>query len=304
MAVHRDGPLTFTIQKHAARRLHYDFRLEIDGVLVSWPIPRGPAYSSGERRLAIQTEDHPYEYGTFEGVIPSPQYGGGQVIVWDAGTYTVIDKTAPIDFHARARAESLARDGLEAGHLSVFLNGRKLKGGWTLLRTSGEGVKSQWLCLKRRDGLERPGVDITREDRSVLSGLSIEDLEAGLLPAWRASQLAPSAEHVAGARQRRLPAPRELDSRAGALAILDHGRVTFPAREQSMDATLARLLASQPVTQAVLLGEMLTDPTARFRPLDLLYLDGFDLRSAAPADRRQLLDAVLAPLHGVELGSA
>src|SRR5215831_10428741 len=76
------GPLRFIVQKHAARRLHYDFRLEIDGVLVSWPIPKGPAYKALERRLAIQTEDHPYEYGTFEGVIPSPEYGGGQVIVW------------------------------------------------------------------------------------------------------------------------------------------------------------------------------------------------------------------------------
>src|SRR5215472_6440578 len=178
----RGGPLTFTIQKHAARRLHYDFRLEIDGVLVSWPIPKGPSYILRERRLAIQTEDHPYEYGTFEGVIPAAQYGGGQVIVWDAGTYTLIHDDQPVDFHDRAQAQQLAREGLERGHLAIFLNGRKLKGGWTLHRTRGQNLKSQWLFLKRRDGLEHQAGDITSEDRSVLSGLSIEDLEHGKLP--------------------------------------------------------------------------------------------------------------------------
>src|ERR1700716_1579107 len=162
--VQRTGPLTFTIQKHAARRLHYDFRLEIDGVLVSWPIPKGPSYDPRERRLAVQTEDHPYEYGTFEGVIPQGQYGGGQVIVWDAGTYTAIENDEPVDFHDRARAEALARDGLRRGHLSVFLNGRKLKGGWTLLRTRGETPKSQWLFIKRRDGLEDPHRDVLADD--------------------------------------------------------------------------------------------------------------------------------------------
>ena len=174
--VDREGPLTFTIQKHAARSLHYDFRLEIDGVLVSWPIPRGPSYDTRVSRLAIQTEDHPYEYGTFESVIPSGEYGAGRVIVWDYGTYTVIVDDTPIPCRERARAEAAARDGLERGHLSVFLYGHKLEGGWTLLRTRGYGVKSQWLFIKRRDGFEQPGRDVLAEDRSVLSGLTLDDL--------------------------------------------------------------------------------------------------------------------------------
>jgi bifunctional non-homologous end joining protein LigD len=311
-AVHCEGPLTFTIQKHAARRLHYDFRLEIDGVLVSWPIPKGPTYNLRERRLAIQTEDHPYEYGTFEGVIPSAEYGGGQVIVWDAGTYSVVNDNTPLDFHDRPRIEALARDGVESGHLSIFLNGRKLKGGWTLHRTRGKGLKSQWLFLKRRDGLERHDGDITLEARSVLSGLTIEDLEHGRLPASRASQLAPTAEDVSGARRVALPAPYEprLDGYR-VLAFVDRGRVHLRSRGgQAYEDRLpeiVRALAAQPIDQAVFDGEMVardadgrpsTEP--RYAVFDLLYLDGFDLRSASLADRKRLQQAVLAPLSGLE----
>src|SRR5581483_8662192 len=208
--VSRGGPLTFTIQKHAARRLHYDFRLEIDGGLVSWPIPKGPSYNPQERRLAVQTEDHPFEYGTFEGIIPAGEYGGGQVIVWDAGTYSVVDDDGnPVDFHDRQRIEARAREGIKRGHLRVFLNGRKLKGGWTLQRTRGEGVKSQWLCIKRRDNLANAARDVTAEDRSVLSGLTIEDLAAGRLPGRRATTLMPTAENVPNARRSAFGKPYE-----------------------------------------------------------------------------------------------
>ena len=342
-SVKRGGPLTFTIQKHAARRLHYDFRLEIDGVLVSWPIPKGPSYIAGEKRLAVQTEDHPYEYGTFEGVIPHGEYGGGQVIVWDAGTFTVVDHDVPLDFHDRTRIEKLAREGVERGHLSVFLNGRKLKGGWTLQRTRGKGVKSQWLFLKRRDGLESTTRDITLEDRSVFSGLSIEDLANGKLPEKRADQLAPTAAGVHGAKRQAFPRPyepmlptltREMFQRGDwlyepkldgyrALAFLDNGNVHLRSRGgqayEDRYPEVTRALAAQPANTAVFDGEVVAigpdgrmsfqrlqnrsaDPDAvlRYYVFDLLYLDGYDLRSVPLRERKPLLQAALAALGGIE----
>jgi bifunctional non-homologous end joining protein LigD len=202
------------------------------------------------------------------------------VIVWDAGTYTVIENNRPVDFHDRARVERLAREGLESGHLSIFLNGRKLKGGWTLHRTRGLGIKSQWLFLKRRDGLERQDGQIVDADRSVLSGLSIADLEHGKLPERRASQLAPTAEDTPRARRSAMPAPyepmlptlsREMFQRADwlyepkldgyrVLAFVDRGRVHLRSRGgQAYEGRypgIARVLAMQPVERAVLDGEV------------------------------------------------
>jgi bifunctional non-homologous end joining protein LigD len=279
--VRRTGPLTFTIQKHAARRLHYDLRLEIDGVLVSWPIPKGPSYDPHVRRLAIQTEDHPYDYGTFEGAIPAREYGAGQVIVWDAGTYTVVEDDHLPDFRERARAERLARAGLERGHLSVFLNGRKLKGGWSLIRTRGSGPKSEWFFIKRRDGLEDPPRDVTAEDRSVLSGLRIEDLQAGQQPPPNPhASLQPTAEGVRGARRTEFPKPyepmlptltQEIFQRSDwlyepkldgyrVLAFVDRGKVHLHSRGgqayEDRYPDIVRPLAVQPVDQAVFDGEV------------------------------------------------
>src|SRR6202049_250111 len=170
------APLTFVVQKHAARRLHYDFRLEADGVLKSWPIPNGPSYTHGEKRLAVMTEDHPLDYATFEGVIPKGEYGGGQVIVWDAGIYAPEDKNGRPCFD-RARAEALVRKGVDEGKLTVFVHGRKLHGGWTLVHTKDKN----WLFLKKDDAFA-DGHDVLAEDASVLSGLTIADLESGRLP--------------------------------------------------------------------------------------------------------------------------
>src|SRR4051812_34460980 len=125
------GPLMFVVQQHSARRMHFDFRLELDGVLRSWAIPKGLAIAPGEKHLAVLTEDHPFDYGSFEGVIPPKQYGAGPVIVWDCGLYSP-DESAKgrgmYSFHDRAEAEERMRRDFEKGKISVFLLGGKLKG--------------------------------------------------------------------------------------------------------------------------------------------------------------------------------
>src|SRR5262245_59004653 len=127
LASGRRGPLLFIIQKHAARRLHYDFRLELDGVLKSWAVPKGPSLEPGDKRLAVEVEDHPFDYASFEGVIPEKQYGAGNVIVWDCGVYSP-DEGQHYSFGDRDEAEARMREELAQGKLSIFLRGEKLKG--------------------------------------------------------------------------------------------------------------------------------------------------------------------------------
>jgi bifunctional non-homologous end joining protein LigD len=184
------GPLLFVVQQHSARRLHYDFRLECDGVLKSWAVPKGPSLNRDDKRLAVQTEDHPYEYASFEGVIPPGQYGAGEVIVWDCGVYSPDEGETLFD--DREAAQKRVREGLEKGKLSVLLRGEKLKGSFALVRTkSGNG--KEWLLLKHKDRYVS-AADVTEQNRSVLSGMAVEDLK--VVPAHRipAAQLVPSGE--------------------------------------------------------------------------------------------------------------
>src|SRR6185436_169599 len=185
------GPLLFVVQQHSARRLHYDFRLECDGVLKSWAVPKGPSLNRDDKRLAVQTEDHPYEYASFEGVIPPGQYGAGEVIVWDCGVHSP-DEGGKTLFHDRQGAERQVREGLEKGKLSILLRGEKLKGSFALVRTkSGNG--KEWLLLKHKDRYVS-ATDVTGQNRSVLSGMAVEDLK--VVPAHRipAARLVPSGE--------------------------------------------------------------------------------------------------------------
>ena len=173
------GPLTFVVQQHRATRMHYDVRLEVGGAMPSWPVPKGPSTNPRERRLAIQTEDHPLDYASFEGVIPKGQYGAGEVIVWDNGTYSP-DEDGRLAFGDREEAEARVRAGIEAGKLSITFRGRKLKGSWTFVKTSAS--ENSWLLIKHQDVAADPDHELTAEDASVISGLTIADLQAGRLP--------------------------------------------------------------------------------------------------------------------------
>jgi DNA ligase D-like protein (predicted 3'-phosphoesterase) len=151
----------FVVQHHAARSDHYDFRLEIDGALVSWAVPKGPSINPKDKRMAQRTEDHPLEYESFEGVIPEGEYGAGRVIVWDRGTYS---------------SDRDMSDGLERGHMSFRLYGEKLHGGFALTRIR-QGKDEAWLLVKKSDedadGRRKP---VRSQPESVLSGRTLEEL--------------------------------------------------------------------------------------------------------------------------------
>jgi DNA ligase D-like protein (predicted 3'-phosphoesterase) len=159
----------FVIQKHDASNLHYDLRLEVDGVLKSWVIPKGPSTDPDEKRLAIPTEDHPIEYATFEGVIPEDQYGSREVIVWDKGSYQNTSRKNEKDISMK--------EAIEKGHITIKLKGKKLQGGYALIRTeSGEDAK--WLFMKMDDDeADARRNPVSTEPKSVLSDQTIKDLK-------------------------------------------------------------------------------------------------------------------------------
>lgn len=176
---HRSGgTLAFVIQKHAASHLHYDFRLELDGVLKSWAVPKGPTYDPTVKRLAVHVEDHPIEYGDFEGIIPKGEYGGGTVMLWDNGTWEPLDD---------------AHKGYRKGHLRFALHGQKLHGAWHLVRSrrGEEGEKEQWLLFKDDDDVARPeaeGKVVEDEPLSVKTGRSMEEIAGDADATWHSNR--------------------------------------------------------------------------------------------------------------------
>ena len=317
----RPGALRFVVHKHHARRLHYDLRLEMEGALASWAIPKGPSYDPAERRLAVETEDHPLEYGDFEGRIPEGEYGAGDSIIWDRGTW---DTDPPGQGPAQRRK----------GHIAVVLRGEKLRGRWHLVRTRSQGGKQQWLFFKARDETADPALDVVgQRPESVVSGRQVtrgpvaaRTLRAAhpppvelLLRVWP-PQLAT------------LAAPEEV--RAGdrlevkydgfrALAGLSGGRVSVQSRNgldlAARFPSVARALCDITVGEAVLDGEIVGRGAGRgsaFQSLqeggrvayvafDLLWLEGEDLRSRPLAERLELLESLLAAApSGVELAEA
>lgn len=274
----RHGPLVFVVQRHTATRLHYDIRLEMEGILRSWAVPKGPSTDTSERRLAVRTEDHPIPYGHFEGVIPKGEYGAGEVIVWDIGTYSP-DEGGRLLFDDREAAEAEMLRQLANGKLSVTFRGRRLKGSWTFVKTAG-GDEHEWLLIKHRDAAADTGTDIAADTTSVLSGLTNTDLAGGRLPRAGVPLPAYSPAFAPGARRAPSPAPfgpmlaapgdAPFDDPAWifepkfdgirAVAQLEHGHVELRSRRKlSLTAqypAVVSALRTQPANAAVFDGEL------------------------------------------------
>jgi len=243
------GASRFVIQKHAARRLHYDFRLEMEGVLKSWALPKGLPWKRGEKHLAVEVEDHPIEYEEFEGVIPEGQYGGGTVMVWDRGTYYVYGEQ-PLK-------------SLREGKLHLLLDGKKARGEWTLVRIRGrEGEKNQWLILKTGD--EVKPISSKRDDESVKTGRTMKQIADARDAEWqsgRTEDQSPTSQFKARIREaikkkvkdesvgrdrraRRETLPKEARGRLGepSLAKLPSAKPHF------IDPMKAKLIKNPPAT--------------------------------------------------------
>jgi bifunctional non-homologous end joining protein LigD len=320
----------FVIQKHDATRLHYDFRLEIDGVLKSWAVPKGPSLNPAEKRLAMETEDHPLEYADFEGVIPEGHYGAGPVMIWDRGTFTPEGDTSAAQQYRR-------------GELKFALNGQKLHGSFVLVklrRSNGNG--KPWLLIKHRDAAADPHWKIDTETASVTSGRNLQEVEEGEPPS--AAMLQQSPQELAGAQKAKLPAALRpmlatlVDKPFShkdwlfeikwdgirALAWIEDGHLKLRSR-MGKDITrqypeLHQLPGRIHAKTAILDGEIVTlDENGRssFQGLqsrmnvhspskamqssapvtyyifDILYCDGYDLRDVPLIERKRLLQSVL-----------
>jgi bifunctional non-homologous end joining protein LigD len=174
--------LAFVIQKHSASHLHYDLRLELDGVMKSWAVPKGPSLDPSIKRLAMEVEDHPIEYNTFEGTIPQGEYGGGTVMLWDRGTYSY-GGTDPDPLNG-------LRNGYRKGDFKFVLQGKRLQGSWVLVRTRRDPRgKAQWLLIKHRDEYASPDSDVTAEHMtSVATGRTMEEIAGGKSRVWHSNR--------------------------------------------------------------------------------------------------------------------
>lgn len=172
--------LYFVIQKHQATALHYDFRLEVDKVMPSWAVPRGPSLDSTVKRLAMKTEDHPMDYRHFEGLIPKGEYGGGAVIVWDEGTYipeVEISKGVRKQISDKKEGEKVMEAGIQKGEIKFFINGKKIKGSFALVKIKGfSKTKETWLLIKHKDKYTKAGFDAKNYKLSEKSGKSLEEV--------------------------------------------------------------------------------------------------------------------------------
>jgi bifunctional non-homologous end joining protein LigD len=324
------APLTFVVHEHAARSLHYDLRLEVGGVYASWAVPKGPSLDTHDRHLAVHVEDHPLEYGSFEGTIPEGEYGAGTVMIWDRGTFEPVGDPAA---------------GIAKGDFKFVLSGTKLRGQWVLVRMKPrpKEKRESWLLIKERDDFARSRDEydiLTAEPDSAATGLTMEQIAAGDEPAAGAGD-APDA-----------PFPLDAPFQLAALADeapdgdewvhevkFDGYRLRLALEGGSARAltrngedwserfpTLVKAARALPATSALLDGEAVVfdadgrsdfgrlqealsaedSGAVRFEAFDLLYLNGHDLRAETLLRRAALLHALLedlpegAPLHAVE----
>jgi len=329
------APLAFVIQEHKARRLHFDFRLELDGVLKSWAVPKGPSLDPGEKRLAVEVEDHPLDYGGFEGIIPEGQYGGGTVLLWDRGTWIPADPD-PAAAHAK-------------GMLKFELHGKKLHGNWALVRMGGKAARERrpnWLLVKERDEAAVPqsGDAVVMDNPlSVETGRSLEAIAEDRDRVWNSRKGEATPRHppdrIRGARKGRMPgnlkpqlATPVTAAPAGPewlheikydgyrlFADIEHGEVRLITRSgldwTAKFAELARAFGQLPVDTALIDGELVhlaSDGTTNFSGLqdaiasgktgalnffafDLLHRDGWDLTGATLEDRKAALADIIPP---------
>ncbi len=305
------GAPTFMVHKHDASRLHYDVRLEMDGALASWAVPKGPSFDPAVKRLAVETEDHPLEYGGFEGRIPDDEYGGGDSLIWDRGTYETVP---PGQASAQRRK----------GHLEVIFDGEKLRGRWHLVRTRGDASKPQWLLFKAKDELADPSFDVVKmRPESVVSG-RIRTRGPETQKALRAPHPMPDTllDRVFGPMLATLVEEAPSDEADWVLELKYDGfralggmsrrRVALRTRN-NLDLAgrfpaVAAALGEIHVAEAVIDGEIVAldeNGTPRFELLhggrgavlfafDLLWLDGQDLRARPLEERRDLLVSVLS----------
>ena len=322
---------TFVVQKHAARRLHYDFRLAIDGVLKSWAVPKGPSLNPADKRMAVQTEDHPMSYADFEGIIPAGNYGAGTVMVWDRGRF-------------RVEGQHGAKEQLERGEIKFRLIGEKLRGSFVLVRTKRGEKQPEWLMIKHQDEAVDPNWNIEEHDGSVLTGRTLEEIAAELAPKRQPIPLQPA--ELEGARKGPIPVTispmlATLIDRpfsdpgwlfeikwdgARTLAWIEDGGVRLRSRAGNEVTHQYPELAILPqhvfVKEALLDGEIVVlDEQGRSefermqqrmnvqRPspdllsrypvtyflFDLIYCDGYDLREVSLLDRKNFLRRILEP---------
>jgi bifunctional non-homologous end joining protein LigD len=311
----REAGNRFFIQRHSARRLHYDLRLEMDGVLKSWALPHGPTLDPAIKRLAVHVEDHPFDYGSFEGTIPSGNYGAGSVTLWDRGTYEWLGPKTPAQMW-------------ESGDLKLRFHGHKIVGEFALVRTNRAKGKD-WLLIKKKDFAVREGWDPEADTRSVLQGPGEISSTDGAVKAEMPTSLEPMLATLGNA----VPSGSDWLYEVKwdgyrALCFIEGGKVRMVSRRgtklDKQFAPVAQALAqSVKADNTIIDGEVvaldesgnpsfqhlqnltgfgtkpalkgMAPPNLNFFAFDLLYLNGYDLRKAALIDRRQLLASILLP---------